>query len=109
MAALHWECSASAADSSANGGYSRAYICVAPPVYQVFVPFISNSQQQQVDERLLFDQLPHYLRGEVASFLTDEMLRESRAFGNLDSESRLLVDSAASATPADLICLTRSS
>jgi hypothetical protein len=45
-----------------------------------------------VDERLLFDQLPHYLRGEVASFLTDEMLRESRAFGNLGSESRRLVN-----------------
>jgi hypothetical protein len=46
-----------------------------------------------VDERLLFDQLPHYLRGEVATFLTDEMLRDSRAFGNLDSASRRLVTS----------------
>lgn len=45
----------------------------------------------QVDERLLFDQLPHYLRGEVATYLTDKMLRESRAFGNLDTASRRLV------------------
>lgn len=47
-----------------------------------------------MDERLLFDQLPHYLRGEVASFLTDDMLRESRAFGNLESASRRLVQPA---------------
>jgi hypothetical protein len=58
---------------------------------------------QQVDERLLFDQLPHYLRGEVASFLTDDMLRESRAFGNLESASRRLVQSATAAAPAGTI------
>jgi hypothetical protein len=56
-----------------------------------------------VDERLLFDQLPHYLRGEVASFLTDDMLRESRAFGNLESSSRRLVRSATTAAPAGTI------
>ncbi len=39
----------------------------------------------------MFDQLPYYLRGQVASFLTDGMLKESKAFGNLDESARNLV------------------
>lgn len=49
------------------------------------------TRHEEVDERLLFDQLPHHLRGEVATFLTDDMLKESRAFGSLDNDSRRLV------------------
>lgn len=42
----------------------------------------------EVDEQLLFDQLSYHLRAEIAIFLTDKMLSNSKAFGNLDDAER---------------------
>ncbi len=36
----------------------------------------------------MFNALPYYLRGQVTTFLMDDMLRASRAFGFLDGDGR---------------------
>lgn len=42
----------------------------------------------EVDEEEMFNALPYYLRGQVTTYLMDDMLRGSRAFGFLDDDGR---------------------
>lgn len=48
-------------------------------------------RHREVDEEEMFNALPYHLRGRVTSYLLDDMLKESDAFGSLDRSGRLLV------------------